>query len=168
MINNAELSNRLFDIATQYSQALRLYLGDRLITVGLFGSVARNEATLFSDIDLLLIIEGLPRGRFARMELLEAVNDEIEPLLERLREENNFSDICPILKTPEEAKRLSPLYLDMVEDLRILYDRGNFFADILNRLKKSLKKLGSRRQRLGSFRYWELKPDYKPGEIFEI
>lgn len=168
MINNAELSNRLFDIATQYSQALRRYLGDRLITVGLFGSVARNEATLFSDIDLLLIIEGLPRGRFARMELLEAVNDEIEPLLERLREENNFSDICPILKTPEEAKRLSPLYLDMVEDLRILYDRGNFFADILNRLKKSLKKLGSRRQRLGSFRYWELKPDYKPGEIFEI
>jgi uncharacterized protein len=168
LINNAELSNRLFDIATQYSQALRRYLGDRLITVGLFGSVARNEATLFSDIDLLLIIEGLPRGRFARMELLEAVNDEIEPLLERLREENNFSDICPILKTPEEAKRLSPLYLDMVEDLRILYDRGNFFADILNRLKKSLKKLGSRRQRLGSFRYWELKPDYKPGEIFEI
>jgi hypothetical protein len=130
--------------------------------------VARNEATPFSDIDLLLIIEGLPRGRFARLDLLEAVNDEIDPHLERLREENIFSDICPILKTPEEAKRPTPLYLDLVEDLQILYDRENFFFDILNQVRDSLKKLGARRQSLGSFRYWELKPDYKPGEIFEI
>jgi hypothetical protein len=143
-------------------------MGDKLVTVGLFGSVARNEATPFSDIDLLLIIEGLPRGRFARLDLLEAVNDEIDPHLERLREEDIFSDICPILKTPEEAKRPTPLYLDMVEDLQILYDRENFFFDILNQVRDSLKKLGARRQSLGSFRYWELKPDYKPGEIFEI
>jgi hypothetical protein len=168
MAGKNNINSRLYEIANQYCRALQRHMGDKLVTVGLFGSVARNEATPFSDIDLLLIIEGLPRGRFARLDLLEAVNDEIDPHLERLREEDIFSDICPILKTPEEAKRPTPLYLDMVEDLQSLYDRENFFFDILNQVRDSLKKLGARRQSLGSFRYWELKPDYKPGEIFEI
>jgi HEPN domain-containing protein/predicted nucleotidyltransferase len=151
LANNVSISSRLFQIARQYSEALQRRLGDRLITIALFGSVARKEATPFSDIDLLLIIKGLPRGRFARMDLLEPVNDEIDPNLEKLREENIFSDFCPVLKTPEEAKKPTPLYLDMVEDLQILYDRGNFFSDILNRLKDSLKKLGARPTKAGNF-----------------
>jgi len=168
MASKNKINSRLYEIANRYCRALQRHMGDKLITVGLFGSVARNEAIPLSDIDLLLMIEGLPRGRFARMHLLEALNEEIDPYLERLREEDIFSDICPILKTPEEAKRPTPLYLDMVEDLQILYDRGDFFSDILNQVRHSLKKLGARRQRLGSFRYWELKPDYEPGEVFEI
>ena len=50
----------------------------------------------------------------------------------------------PIIKSVEEAKRISPLYLDMVEDAVILYDREGFFQNILTRLRKRLKELGAR------------------------
>jgi hypothetical protein len=56
----------------------------------------------------------------------------------------------------------------MVEDAEILFERDGFFSAIRERVRQSLKRLGSRRRVLGRTRYWELKPDYVPGEIFEI
>jgi hypothetical protein len=40
--------------------------------------------------------------------------------------------------------------------------------DFLNRLDHRLKQLGARRIRRGNAWYWDLKPDFKPGEIFEL
>lgn len=74
----------------------------------------------------------------------------------------------PVLKTPAEAARIRPLYLDMVEDAVILYDRNGFFGNILGDLRESLTRLGSCRRKRGVVRYWELKPDYKPGEVFTL
>ncbi len=63
---------------------------------------------------------------------------------------------------------MRPLYLDFVEDAVILFDRGGFFVGVLRRLKGRMKELGSIRRRLGNIRYWELKPDIRPGEIFDL
>ena len=74
----------------------------------------------------------------------------------------------PVFKTPEEVEAGSPLYLDMVEDARILVDPEGFLAGYLERLRVRLRVLGARRIRRGNAWYWELKPDLKPGEIFAI
>ena len=79
-----------------------------------------------------------------------------------------FVDVSPILKTPEEAARVVPLYLDMVEDAEILFDRDEFFGTVLENLRQRLARLGARRVRRGRYWYWDLKPDYRPGEVFEI
>jgi hypothetical protein len=76
--------------------------------------------------------------------------------------------VCPILKTPEEAAQIRPLYLDFVADTVFLVDRDGFFASVLDRLKSRLKALGSVRRQMGKICYWELKPHYRPGEIFEL
>jgi len=76
--------------------------------------------------------------------------------------------ISPIYKTPEEASRLVPLYLDMVEDARLLHDRDGFFAGVLADLRRRLERLGSRRVSFKGGWYWDLKPDARPGEVFEI
>ena len=60
----------------------------------------------------------------------------------------------------------APLFLDMVEDARILYDPERLLAAYLDRLRARLRELGSRRIWLGNAWYWELKPDLKPGEVF--
>ncbi|MEM3073055.1 MAG: hypothetical protein QW172_06345 [Candidatus Bathyarchaeia archaeon] len=76
--------------------------------------------------------------------------------------------ISPIMKSMEEALRMSPIYLDMVEDATIVYDKGGFFVGILQRLKKRLDELGSERVWVGRRWYWRLKRDFKFGEAVII
>ncbi len=76
--------------------------------------------------------------------------------------------ISPVFKTPEEVARGSALFLDIVEDGRILFDREGFFAHFRERFRQRLSQLGARRVWIGSAWYWDLKPDYRPGEVFEL
>lgn len=46
----------------------------------------------------------------------------------------------------------SPLFLDMVEDARILYDKSEFFSKRLERLRKRLRELGAKRVWKGNIR----------------
>ncbi len=74
----------------------------------------------------------------------------------------------PILKTPEDAARGSPLFWDMTEEAVILYDRDCFLQELLTGVKARLEALGARRVNHGSAWYWVLKENYQPGEVFEI
>ena len=76
--------------------------------------------------------------------------------------------MSPIFKTPEEVEAGSPLFLDMVEDARILHDPDGFLAGYLERLRRRLAELGARRVPWQGGWYWELKPDLKPGEVFTL
>ena len=76
--------------------------------------------------------------------------------------------LSPVFKTPEEVLAGSPLFLDMVEDAQVLYDRDGFLAEQLARLEARLTKLGAMRIWKGNAWYWDLKPDYTPGEVLEL
>ena len=87
----------------------------------------------------------------------------------RLRAVGGFATECsPVFKTPDEILAGSPLLLDMTGDARILYDREGFFAQAMNRLRARLLQLGARRIWRGNAWLWDLKPDYKPGDVFEL
>lgn len=136
------------------------YYGERLVSIVIFGSFARDRATPESDIDILLIVRGLHKRRMKRMEeFIENIEDKLEAV--------PFY-ISPMIKTPEEVSYGSPLFLDMVYDSIILYDRNGFFNQVLERLRHKLKELGSKRVFRGNRWFWILKPDIKPGEVFEI
>lgn len=155
-------------VAREYARALEETLGDRLVSVVLYGSVARGESRPTSDVDLLVVAEGLPPGRCRRQEVLEEADRRVDPLLDELAGRGVHTGVSLILKTPEEAARTVPLYLDMVEDAVLFLDRGGFFAGVLEGLRQSLKRLGARRHKMGRFRYWDLKPDLRPGEIISL
>jgi predicted nucleotidyltransferase len=115
------------------------------VSVVLFGSVARGTYRADSDIDILIIAEGLPRGRMKRVAEFRKVEEKLDHVLTELRTEQVYIDVSPVIKSPEEAEAGSPLFLDMVEDAQILYDRGRFFARRLKRLRERLDALGSKR-----------------------
>jgi predicted nucleotidyltransferase len=162
------LNETLKELAMAYTEVLKEQLGESLVAAVLFGSVARGEAATYSDIDLLLVVSGLPESRLARQRCLEPVDARFEEELAALRRQGVLTDFSPLLKTPGEAARLTPLYFDLVQDALILYEREGFFSAVLERLRESFRRLGARRVRRGKLRYWELKPDYTPGEVFEL
>ena len=167
-MTTAAASILLRGAATAYARLLEEELQENLVAVILFGSVARGEATAGSDIDLLVVCETLPAGRFARLGLLERADARFEDERLRLRADGIDTRVVPIVKTRQEAARVVPLYLDMVEDACLLVDRGGFFAAVLARLGARLAALGAERRRRGRVRYWILKRDFQPGESIEL
>lgn len=149
-------------------RAASVVYGKRLISVVVFGSVGRGTARPDSDLDVLIVSEGLPAGRMKRMAEFARVERAMAPALDRARAAGLSTDLSPVFKRPEEAERGSPLFFDMVEDARLVFDRGGFFAGILQGLRKRMQELGSRRVWRGARWYWILKPGRKPGEVIEL
>ena len=148
--------------------ACQVHYADRLVSLLAFGSVGRGVPGPESDLDLLLVADPLPPGRLARVGEFRVVERDLELLLEEMRSAGVSTELSPVFKTPAEVDRGSPLFLDMVQDARILYDREGFMKRRLARLEERLKALGARRIWRGNAWFWDLKPDYKPGEVFEL
>ena len=74
-----------------------------------------------------------------------------------------------LILSKEEADENRYIYLDMVEDAKLLFDRAGFFAKRLRAVGNRLDELGSMRVQLedGTW-YWDLKPDLKAGESFVL
>lgn len=101
----------------------------------------------------------------------------MRPVLDAVEKSSSYQDmvaegydpyISYIILSTEQANETRPMYFDMVEDAILLYDDG-FLKNEFNQIKKRMQELGSRRVFLedGSW-YWDLKPDLKPDEVFEI
>jgi len=138
--------------------------GERLLSLVLFGSVARGQARPTSDIDLVIVAEGLPRSLAERR----------RPFLQswqRVRAARGLPHVewNLITKSPEEARVHSPLYLDIVEEGIVILDRGGLVKAVLSAMRARMRALGSRRVYLadGTW-YWDLKPDFRFGEVVEI
>ena len=143
---------------------LRLLLsrwGEQLVSVVLFGSWARGSARAESDIDLLVISKHFPRSRLDRhRDIFEAAKAVTQDFASKV-------SVIPL--TPEEASATKPFYLGMLTAHALLYDRDAFFATLLQRLETRLAELGSKRRvDKDGYEYWDLKPDFKPGEVIEL
>jgi hypothetical protein len=51
----------------------------------------------------------------------------------------------------------------------VLWDREGFFEGVLARLRARLAELGARRYvDKDGYEYWDLKPDWKPGDVVTL
>lgn len=148
-------------------ECTRVY-GEELTSLAVFGSVGRSTPTHGSDIDILVIARSLPSGRIPRVRQFDAVERRMEADLAGAREAGVDTRLSPVFRTESEMSHGGLLFLDMTEDARILFDRGGFLARYLERLRARLKALNSVRIWRGSNWHWVIKPDLKPGEVFEL
>jgi predicted nucleotidyltransferase len=142
--------------------------GDRLVSVCIFGSVAADAMRPDSDIDILLVCEPLPQGRMARVREFETIDRLCERSLEQALQQGVRTVFSPHIKTPSEVLQGSPVFLDMTDTVRILFDRQGFLDGYLRTLKERLLRLGARKVRFGGGYYWILKPNIKPGEEISL
>lgn len=160
-----ELFNKLLGSLTE---ATLSYYGRRLVALTVFGSVARGVPRADSDVDILVVADELPFGRIKRVEEFESIERALADTFTELTRHGITTRLSPIFKTRYEVEAGSPLFLDMTEDARILYDKGNFLANYLETLRRKLEQLGAKRIWRGNMWYWDLKPDYKKGETFVL
>jgi len=131
----------------------KAYLGNRLISLVLFGSHARGDAKETSDYDLFIIAQELPPRPFQRVLFIRG------PLKGQYQER-----FCIIAKTPKEVlKDFPPLFLDLGLDGIILFDRNDFFKKLQVKIRDIIRQAGLQRKRDNEKFYWEWQNPPKKG-----
>ena len=145
----------------EFCARVRTRFGPRVRSLALFGSRARGEAGPTSDLDLLVIVRGLARSRLERQRVFWQLAREVS---------EEFADILmPVLLTPDEAHHVKPFYLGMLSGHEVLLDVDGYFAAVLDRLRARLAELGARRcVDPDGYEYWDLKPDWRPGDVVSL
>ena len=147
---------------------LKHHFGKELLSCVLFGSVARGDGRKHSDIDIIIVYKNISCDPF----------EKFWPVLQQLREDSEYKNLeaegftpepFPVFLSEEELAGNPQVLLDVTEEGIILLDRGRIFRRRLDHIRRRLKELGSKRIFLpdGTW-YWDLKPDWKPGEEFKL
>ncbi|MEM3382228.1 MAG: nucleotidyltransferase domain-containing protein [Candidatus Bathyarchaeia archaeon] len=154
----------------EYCSAIERHFGENLVSICVFGSVARGESEPSSDIDVMVVAENLPQDAGERTRSTNYIHEALKKTGSRavLKSLGRSTLISDIFLTPKEVERHPPILIDMVEDAVILYDRGGFLRRVLENLKEKLEKTGARRVPTKRGYLWILKPDTKPSEVVEI
>ncbi len=136
--------------------------GDRLQTVVLFGSHAREEAAKLSDVDFFVVVRGLPTDPVERR--LD-VYESLTPIVRRFR-----IDVSVIEMDEREIGRsLSPLLINIAHEGLILYDRDGRITTFFERLREAVKRAGLVRFRTSDGKYgWRPVRQLQRGERLVI
>lgn len=164
-----EIQNLYLNYTSLIANKLEEFLQDDLISVVLFGSAARGDAGEGSDIDILIVAEKF--GKEGRFDVFNAIEKDLKASEEYLDlKENKLGTlISPVPLTPSEVEKNPSILLDIAMDGIMLYDVDDFIENKMKSMRRKLKKIGSKRIFLDDKRYyWDLKPDYKLGEVVEI
>jgi predicted nucleotidyltransferase len=113
----------------RYTARVKRRIGARSIV--LYGSAARGTFGAGSDIDILVIAEGLPKNFLERLRILDELRDSTAP-------------IEVLAYTPDEFRRMiekpHPTALSAIEDGIVLHDDG-FFEEMRRRFSEISEKL---------------------------
>jgi len=164
IINN--LHTKMIPILTD---SVRDVFESSLVSLALFGSVARGDYKLDSDIDIFITIEDMPKSRSERSHL---ILNKLIPLYkergERLYPDAVIPELHSVLRDKAQVLEGGFLYLDLVSEAKILVDRDGFFENHLERFAKKMKEWGSQKYIEPDGYYWIVKPGLQTGEILDL
>lgn len=155
-------------LTDRFVETLRNSMGDRLLGVTLYGSVARGEARPDSDVDLLVVHRG---GRVAALDAVREARWAVaeDSVTEELRDRGVPVDLSYVAFSDTQFADTPWLLLDISHHGIILFDPHEVLSHKLAALRARLRELGSQRIELpnGDW-YWDIKPDMVPGEIVHL
>lgn len=147
---------------------VRSHYGKDLVSLALYGSYARRENRMNSDIDLVVILNSSPGGRLQRQEdFVKHVEFPIETLAVDCGKEGLQTDVSSLILSRNEASGFLPIYLDMVAHHVLIVDRDRFMEEILRKTAEKMKRWGSLRKEAGGHWYWEIRPGLRWNEAID-
>jgi predicted nucleotidyltransferase len=135
----------LLDLIREATQNLIERLGEKIVAVALFGSIARNEAIEVSDIDIFVVVTQMPTGLERRF----LIYDTLHKTLKR--------DITIIDMDEKEIFRedleITPMLLNIAWDSKVIYDPSGKLCKLFDRIKEVIKKLKLERYQTSDGKY---------------
>lgn len=123
--------------------------------LALYGSYARGEQRLNSDLDLMIILADAPGIGRRIQTFVEAVELPNEGLaVELLRTDGVFMEASPYILTEAEALYFQPIYLDLVDAHLILLDPHGLIAHIISAVAQLRQREGAHREPVGTRWAW--------------
>jgi predicted nucleotidyltransferase len=145
------------EVVERAVRAVRAAFADRVRSIALFGSQARGEAAAGSDVDLAIVLSGSGADDHGALTTSLRVHDLRGPPF-----------ISAVIWSDADLLRHPWLLIDVAVDGIVLLDDGTLVRE-MDAVRRRLAALGSRRVHLGDGSwYWDLKPDWKPGDVIEI
>lgn len=161
------IPNLFKDYLNNYLSRIKEDFGEDVISVILFGSVARGKWTLESDIDLLLIFSNDSTNLTKRLKKILFNFYEFNQLIDK--EGNQLYGIIqevPLLQ--QDLNNFRTLFYDIAIDGILIFDRNNVGLEFINRIKRRIKDKGLKRIFLGEEDFYWKRKDVKFGEIVEL
>jgi len=155
-------------LLTKLVLLMKEFLGEDLLSVVLYGSIARGKGTVGSDLDLIVVHKKC--GKNMAMEFAKMIQELRESNEYRLLKKQGLSPYPYSIFIDESKLKKHPwILLDVLDDGIILLDKNEILAQELKKIRARLKELGSKKVFLENGKwYWNLKPDWKPGDIIEL
>lgn len=152
-----------------FFQFLKKRLNGYILSLILYGSVARSTWNEESDIDLLLILSNKFTKNFNDFRISKLTIEFYNKIYQSdLYKKMKFHPLSLMSLTKEELKRFRTLFYDIAIDGIILYDRKNIGLKFIEKYKKQIKKKNLKRVYLDEDDfYWE-RGDIKMGDIIEL
>ena len=132
-------TNRIRNISQRIWEKVENLTWIEIVSIVIFGSVARQEDNADSDIDLLVVAEGIPKRRIDRI-----------PDMVRIERELDLGHPIDVLLVSRDECRSNfrnhnPLYLDIAFDAEIICDDTNFLKDLMEETREYVKTHNIRR-----------------------
>ncbi len=144
-------------------RGLRSGLHERLVSVGLYGSLARGSPSKTSDVDLYVVADWKSQRLSSRVD--EAISSLMGLEEERLRlsRVGITADVSIRPVGREEARSFYSLHLDLSREGIVLYDPSEFLAETWSRMRTWLGKRGAERVETEKGWFWRLDPEMEIG-----
>ena len=139
MGENVPKIEHIQNISRQIKKKVRKLSGIEIVSLAIFGSVARRENSADSDIDLLIVAEGIAKKRIQRI-----------PDMIKIKRELNLEfppDILLVSKDECQSnfRNHNPLYLDIAFDAEIIYDDTGFLKNLIEETREYVNSNNIRR-----------------------
>ncbi|MDP2765836.1 MAG: nucleotidyltransferase domain-containing protein [Candidatus Methanoperedens sp.] len=124
-------------LISELTSVLKQKFNEDLLAIVLFGSIVKGSFTSTSDIDVLVVCQTLIKDWRARDKMTLELTEDIEL--------KYATSIHMALVSKDEISHaidsVSPLMLEIYEANEIIYEKDNFFTQLLNNFRKNLKSL---------------------------
>ncbi|MBD3212117.1 MAG: hypothetical protein GF311_05850 [Candidatus Lokiarchaeota archaeon] len=146
---------------------LKEEMQENLLSLGIFGSVARGNAKKDSDLDVFIILNELNASLLERTKLFLKIKRQhpIKNELTFLRSYDINPKLNAILRNRNELK-LSFFTIDISFDMKIVYD-NNVLQEFLDSVLETINENNIERKYLKDGKYY-LDLNLKLGEVFEF